>query len=95
MGYSDLLVVRRRDPDAGLIRRYALCPNRVVPGDLVKLHGDPNVYEVTHTFADYLGEYTEVVTAMNPVFYVKKHWTQGNEFALTIGENGEALHEPV
>lgn len=96
MAYSDLLVAERKDWNSNLIRRYALCPGRTaVPGDLVTLHGDPNVYEVTHTFEDLLGEYTEVASAMNPVFYVQKHWAEGKTFSLAKGEDGEVIYEPV
>lgn len=96
MAYSDLLVVERREWSGDISRRYALCPGRTAaPGDLVTLHGDPNIYEVTHTFEDILGEFAEVAEAMSPVFYVRKHWKEGNEFALTKDEEGEVHHGPV
>lgn len=93
---TDLLVIARKEWNSDLIRRYALCPTRtVVPGDLVTLHGDPNVFEVTHVFYDPLGKYAEVATAMNPVFYVQKHWCQRKEFSLTKGEEGDVIYERV
>lgn len=96
MSCSDLLIVERGEWNHDTIRRYALCPGHAVtPGDLVKLHGDPNIYEVTHTFCDLLGELQKVSAAMNPVFYVQKHWCHGKEFSLNKGEEVEVLHEPV
>lgn len=96
MGCYDLLVVERKAWNHELIRRYALCPGRqVVPGDLVSLHGDSEIYEVTHTFNDPDGEFADVASAMNPAFYVRKHWPQGKEFSLCNGEGGEVTHEPV
>lgn len=95
MECCDLLVVERKKWNHELVRRYALCPSHeAVPGDLVTLHGDPEVYEVTHTFFDHQGEYAEVAAAMNPVFYVHRHWHQGNTFSLQK-EEGEILYESV
>lgn len=96
MSDSDLLVLARSEWGHSLLKRYSLVRSHTaVPGDLVTLHGDTNIYKVIYAFADPTGELWKVATTMNPVFYVRKHWSQGKEFTLITGDDGEALYEPV